>query len=181
MCCPVRALRRFGRTAMRARHPSSPLIRGAALPQSSARWQAGAKPDGTLGLGFVDVPFAIENIRCENGEAEAHTRIGWFRSVSNIPHAFAMQSFVAEMAHAAGRDPKDFLLELIGEPRIVDPRKSVETFWNYGDPFDTFPIDTGRLRKVIELAAEKAEWGRKLPKGRGLGIAAHRSFLTYVA
>jgi isoquinoline 1-oxidoreductase beta subunit len=63
-----------------------------------------------LGMGVINVPFAIPNVRIENPEAIAHTRIGWFRSVSNIPHAFAVQSFVAELAAAAGRDPKDFLL-----------------------------------------------------------------------
>ncbi len=136
-----------------------------------------------LGMGFIDVPFDIPNLRCETGEAEAHTRIGWFRSVSNIPHAFAVQSFVAELAHEAGRDPKDFLLELIGPARIVDPRKSadVANYWNYGDPFETYPIDTGRLRRVVELVAEKGEWGRKVPARHGLGIAVHRSFLSYVA
>jgi len=136
-----------------------------------------------LGMGLVDVPFDIPNLRCENGEAEAHTRIGWFRSVYNIPHGFAVQSFAAELANATGRDPKEVLLALIGPPRIVDPRKSpdVADFWNYGDPFETYPIDTGRLRRVVELAAEKAEWGRKLPPRHGLGIAVHRSFLTYVA
>jgi isoquinoline 1-oxidoreductase beta subunit len=47
---------------------------------------------------------------------------------------------------------------------------------------DQYPIDTARLRKVIELVAEKSGWGkRRLSKGRGLGIAAHRSFLSYVA
>jgi isoquinoline 1-oxidoreductase beta subunit len=136
-----------------------------------------------LGMGFVDVPFDIPNLRCENGEAEAHTRIGWFRSVSNIPHAFAVQSFVAELAHAVGRDPKDMLLEMIGPPRIVDPRKSqgVAGFWNYGDPFETYPIDTARLRRAVELVADKAEWGRKLPARHGQGIAVHRSFLSYIA
>ncbi len=136
-----------------------------------------------LGMGFVDVPFAIPNLRCENGEAAAHVRIGWFRSVSNIPHCFAIQSFAAELANAMERDPKDFLLELIGPPRIVDPRKSdqVAEFWNYGDPFETYPIDTARLRRVVELAAEKAGWGRKLPPRHGLGIAVHRSFLSYIA
>src|SRR4029453_6565410 len=63
-----------------------------------------------LGMGVINVPFAIPNIRIENPEAVAHTRIGWFPWVSNIPHAFAVQSFVAELAAAAGRDPKDFLL-----------------------------------------------------------------------
>ena len=48
-------------------------------------------------------------------------------------------------------------------------------------PYDTFPIDTGRLRRVTELVADKAGWGKKLPPGHGLGIAAHRSFLSYVA
>ena len=67
-----------------------------------------------LGMGVINVPFAIPNIRIENPDAVAHTRIGWFRSVSNIPHAFAVQSFVAELAAAAGRDPKDYLLEVIG-------------------------------------------------------------------
>jgi hypothetical protein len=62
------------------------------------------------GDGAVDMPFAIPNIRVENPEAEAHTRIGWFRSVSNVPHAFAIQSFVAELAVALGRDHKDYLL-----------------------------------------------------------------------
>ena len=71
-----------------------------------------------LGMGVINVPFAIPNIRIENPEAIAHTRIGWFRSVSNIPHAFAVQSFVAELAAAAGRDPKDFLLEVIGPARV---------------------------------------------------------------
>src|SRR5215471_15529201 len=67
-----------------------------------------------LGMGVINVPFAIQNVRIENPPATAHTRIGWFRSVSNIPHAFAVQSFVAELAAAAGRDQKDFLLEVIG-------------------------------------------------------------------
>ena len=96
---------------------------------------------------------------------------------------FAVQSMVAEIAAALGRDPKDVLLELLGPDRIVDPRKSAEVadYWNYGDPFETYPIDTGRLRRVAELAAEQAGWGRQLPKGEGLGIAVHRSFLSYVA
>ena len=136
-----------------------------------------------MGMGLVDNPFEIANLRCETGEAEAHTRIGWFRSVSNIPHGFAIQTMVAEIAAATNRDPKEVLLELIGKPRIVDPSKSanVKDYWNYGEPWETFPIDTGRLRGVVELAAEKAGWGKKLPKGHGLGIAVHRSFVTYVA
>jgi isoquinoline 1-oxidoreductase beta subunit len=154
-------------------------------PTIKSTFQAGADYEAPfeLGMGLVDNPFAIANLRCENGRCEAHTRIGWFRSVSNIPHAFAVQSMAGEIAAALGRDQKDVLLELLGPDRIVDPRKSpdVADYWNYGDPFETYPIDTGRLRRVVEIAAEQAGWGKPLPKGEGRGIAVHRSFLTYVA
>ncbi|MCK1737875.1 xanthine dehydrogenase family protein molybdopterin-binding subunit [Bradyrhizobium sp. 138] len=132
-----------------------------------------------IGMGLADMPFEIANISCENPEAAAHTRIGWFRSVSNIPRAFAVQSMVGEIAQATGRDQKDMLLELIGSPRIVKP--NVKDLWNYGEPQDSYPIDTARLRKVVELVAEKGEWGRQVPKGHGLGIAVHRSFVSYIA
>jgi isoquinoline 1-oxidoreductase subunit beta len=136
--------------------------------------------DLELAMGVVNVPFAIPNVRIENPEAEAHTRIGWFRSVSNIPHAFAVQSFVAELAAAAGRDQKDFLLEVIGPPREVSP-DVLQDKWNHGEDPKKYPVDTGRLRRVIETAAREAGWGKQLPKGHGLGIAGHYSFVTYVA
>jgi isoquinoline 1-oxidoreductase beta subunit len=103
--------------------------------------------------------------------------------VSNIPRAFAVQSIVAELAHELGKDQKDFLLEMIGSPRIVDLKASgmPEDLWNYGEPYEEFPNDTGRLRNVVELAAAKAGWGKTLPEGEGLGIAVHRSFVSYVA
>jgi isoquinoline 1-oxidoreductase beta subunit len=153
-----------------------------AAPSIFSTFKPDAKHEAPLemSMGMVDLPFAIENVRCENPEAAAHTRIGWFRSVSNVPHAFAVQSMVAEIAHALGRDPKDMLLELIGPARIVD-LKSVKDLWNYGEPFESYPIDAGRLRSVTEHVAEKGEWGRKLPPGHGLGIAAHRSFVSYIA
>jgi isoquinoline 1-oxidoreductase beta subunit len=138
--------------------------------------------DIELGMGFVDTPFNVPNVRLESGEAQSHVRVGWFRSVNNVAHAWAIQSFAAEIAHALGRDPKDMLLELIGPPRIVSaPEKATTPWWDYGEPHDVYPIDTGRLRRVAELAADKASWGRQVPKGHGLGIAAHRSFVTYVA
>jgi isoquinoline 1-oxidoreductase beta subunit len=133
-----------------------------------------------LGMGVINVPFAIPGVRIENPEAIAHTRIGWFRSVSNIPHAFAVQSFVAELAAAAGRDQKEFLLDVIGPARWVSPQTLGDT-WNHGENPERYPVDTGRLRRVVETAAREAGWGRTLPKGRGLGIAAHYSFVTYVA
>jgi isoquinoline 1-oxidoreductase beta subunit len=133
-----------------------------------------------LGMGVINVPFAIPNVRIENPEAPAHTRIGWFRSVSNIPHAFAVQSFVAELAAAARRDQKDFLLEVIGPSRQVSPETLADT-WNHGESPERYPVDTGRLRRVVETVAREAGWGRTVPKGHGLGIAAHYSFVSYIA
>jgi isoquinoline 1-oxidoreductase beta subunit len=154
-----------------------------AAPTILSTFVAGAANEAPfeLGMGLVDLPLQIANIRCENPDVAAHSRIGWFRSVSNIPRAFAVQSMIAEIAHETGRDQKDMLLELIGEPRVVKLNASVKDFWNYGEPLDSYPIDTGRLRGVIELVADKGGWGRAVPKGHGLGIAAHRSFVSYIA
>ena len=135
-----------------------------------------------LGMGLVDTPFAVPNMIMENGKAMAHSRVGWFRAVSNVPRAFAIQSFVGELAHELGRDQKTMLLELIGAPRKLDLKEAgIAELWNYGEPYEEFPIDTARLRNVVELAAANAGWGRQLPKGEALGIAAHRSFVSYVA
>jgi isoquinoline 1-oxidoreductase subunit beta len=130
--------------------------------------------DDEMAMGWNVVPFDVPNFRSEKGQAVAHVRIGWLRSVSNIYHAFAVQSFVNELAAAANRDPYEYLLALIGSGRTLP-----------GEPADTaqkYPYDTARLRRVAELAAEKANWGKKsMGKGSGMGIAVHRSFLTYVA
>jgi isoquinoline 1-oxidoreductase beta subunit len=133
-----------------------------------------------LGLGLTGMPYQIPNVRIENPEATAHTRIGWLRSVNNIQHAFAAQSFIAEIAQAQGKDHRDFLLDLLGQDRLIDPRKISEP-WNHGESPERYPINTGRLRRVIERVTKEAEWGRKLPPGQGLGLAAHYSFVTYMA
>lgn len=132
-----------------------------------------------LSQGLTDLAFDVPNLRIENPAAKAHTRIGWFRAVSNLPHCFATQSAAAELAHAAGVDAKDFLLQLIGAPRQFNAEG-----WdngNYGENPARYPIDAARLRRVIETVAERADWGRQLPKGHGLGIAGHRSFASYTA
>src|SRR6266436_5760951 len=135
---------------------------------------------GHLGQGWTDIPFDIPNLRVENGPAKAHVRIGWLRSVANIYHAFAVQCFADELAHLAGRDPLDYLLYLIGPPRILNLNGA--NYPNYGASYQTYPIDTGRLRRVLELAAEKSGWAKRKPgKGTGWGISVHRSFVSYVA
>ncbi|MFI5244949.1 MAG: molybdopterin cofactor-binding domain-containing protein, partial [Gemmatimonadales bacterium] len=139
--------------------------------------------DGELMMGILDFPYAIPNYQAESCKADAHSRIGWYRSVSNVPHAFAISSFIDELAHAAGRDPRDFVLALLGPDRVVDMTKvgAVKPVDNYGDKWEVHPLDTARYRKVLELATKEAGWGKKLPNGEGLGLAVHRSFLTYVA
>ena len=136
---------------------------------------------GELQQGFTDMPYDIANVRCENGAAANHVRIGWYRSVFNIPHAFAVCSFADELAAAAGQDPLEYLRRLIGAPRHIDLRAMGVDYPNYGASLEVYPIDTGRLRGVLDLVAAKSGWGRKLPARQGRGIAAHRSFLTYVA
>jgi isoquinoline 1-oxidoreductase beta subunit len=135
-----------------------------------------------LGLGFSDLPYAIPNHRSENGPAQAHVRIGWFRSVANIYHAYAIQSFVDELAFAAEKDPVEYTLALLGPDRIVPKSELPKDYTNYDGDYSLYPIDTARFRRVVQMAAEKSGWGkRKLGNGVGMGIAMHRSFLTYAA
>jgi isoquinoline 1-oxidoreductase beta subunit len=133
-----------------------------------------------LAQGWTDLPYDLPNIRIENGPAQAHVRIGWLRSVANIYHGFAIQCFTDELAHRANRDPVEYMLDLIGPPRTLD-FTNVQ-YPNYGADYKTFPWETGRLRNVIEMVADKSGWAKKKStKGHGFGFAAHRSFLTYVA
>src|SRR5258706_7238060 len=131
-----------------------------------------------MGLGWNNLPFDIPNHRAENGPADFHVRIGWLRSVANIYHAFAIHSFADELAKAANKDSVQYLLELIGPARMVN----LEYKGDDAEDAKTYPLDTGRLRRVVEIAAERSGWAKKpKAKGHGLGIAVHRSFLTYVA
>ena len=163
--------------------PTAWLSRSAFQPIQSTFVENATEPMSfELDLGFTDLPYDVPNMRAENGPAEANVRIGWFRAVTNNFHVFASGSFVDEMAHAAGRDPLEFLLDLLGPDRHIDLKAQGVDYANYGVPIEAHPIDTARLRRVIEVAAEKAGWkARVTGNGRGMGIAAHRSFNSYVA
>jgi isoquinoline 1-oxidoreductase beta subunit len=143
----------------------------------------GAEPD-ELTNGASDIPFDVPNMQVEICPATAHTRIGWYRSVNAIHHGFAIGSFVDELARAAGKDSATFLLELLGPDRKVDLSTAglVKPASNYGATWTDHPLDTARARKVVEMVIDKSGWrGPALPRGRGRGIAIHRSFLSYVA
>lgn len=153
-----------------------------AAPTITSTFAPGAKAAAPFetGMSATNMPFAVPNVRVERAEVTAHARIGWFRSVANIPHVFATQSFIAELAHRAKQDPLKYALALLGPDRKIDPATLSDVF-NYSESPVDYPIDTGRMRAVIEAAARGARWGRKLPKGHGLGLAFAYSFVSYTA
>jgi len=135
-----------------------------------------------LQQGLLDLALDVEHIRVETGAAPAHVRIGWLRSVYNIFHAFATNVFIDELAAETGADPVATLLGVIGPPRILSLEDlGIGALGNYGASLEEHPVDAGRLRAVVERCAELCRWTRQRKRGRALGIAAHRSFLAYVA
>jgi isoquinoline 1-oxidoreductase beta subunit len=158
--------------------PTAWLMRTVYPPIGSTFDVSAVYADDEMGLGWNNLPFDIPNHRAENGPADYHVRIGWLRSVANIYHAFAIHSFADELAHNAHKDSVQYLLELIGSPRIV----ALDLKGDEAEDAKNYPLDTARLRRVVEMVAEKSGWGKgSTGKGHGFGIAAHRSFLTYVA
>ena len=148
-----------------------------AYPTIMSTFDAGAKhPAGwEIGQGALNMPYDIVNVNVASAESAAKIRIGWLRSVCNIFQAFAVCSFTDEIAYARNEDPLQNFLDMLGPDRLLD-------FASFGqEGIENYPFDTSRLRHVAELAAEKAGWGRQLSEGQGLGLAVHRSFLSYVA
>ncbi|MGE0440320.1 MAG: molybdopterin cofactor-binding domain-containing protein [Gemmatimonadales bacterium] len=115
-------------------------------------------PDGKDAASFegaADHPYAIPNVFVDLHSPTNKIPVQWWRSVGHTHTAFAVEMFVDELAHAAGKDPVEFRRSLLAaEPRRLG---------------------------VLNLAAEKAGWGSPLPAGRARGIAVHKSFESYVA
>jgi isoquinoline 1-oxidoreductase subunit beta len=149
----------------------STFIEGTELP--SAR---------DLQQGVLDLALDIPNVRAEACKAAVHARIGWKRAVYNIFHAFAVGSFIDELAAARGVDPREMWLQILGPARKLSVAQlGIEQLANYGETLEKHPVDAGRLRHVIERVTEAAKWDDRKRTGRKLGLAAHRSFVSYTA
>ncbi len=120
------------------------------LAQRNPRWLRKDGLDETTVEGTADIPYAIPNFLVEGVNVEGPVRVGWLRSIGHGPNAFMVESFIDEIAHAAGRDPYQFRRVLLK--------------------------NDARALAVLDATAKAARWGRKMPPGRALGIAYH----TYV-
>jgi isoquinoline 1-oxidoreductase beta subunit len=129
----------------------------------------GEKPvsGGNITDGEFPAPL-LENYRITQTMLPLGTPCGPWRAPRSNGIAFAVQSFIHELADAAGRDHLEFLLEIMSRPRWLDPG-------------NTRTLNTGRAADVIKLAAEKAGWGKQLPGGRGLGLAFYFSHAGHFA
>ncbi len=118
------------------------------------------------------IPYQTPNYRVEYTLAKSSVPRAWWRSVEHSTSGFVVESFVDELANAAGADPLEFRLRLIGDDRKIP---------DFGDPKQAKPLNTARLKGVLRLAGEKADWGKPLPKGVFRGIAGYYSFESYTA
>lgn len=146
-------------------------IAGGAVLRS---WLEGEKSPGqaeTEANGAWDIPYDIPALDIAFAEVRVPVPLGWWRAIEIVPNVFARECFLDEVAHATGKDPLALRLELLGRRGRVK--------------LGGEEVDIARLRRVLELAAEKAGWGRKLPAGHGLGLACHaydrRTYMAEVA
>jgi isoquinoline 1-oxidoreductase beta subunit len=134
-------------------------------------YKTAGRTASSAGLSPDELPARfIANYRLDQSIIPTIVPTGPLRAPGSNGVAFVMQSFLDELAHAAGRDAVEFRLELLGEDRLVAPSQSRGA-----------PYDTARMKGVLRLAAEKSGWGRPLPKGEGRGVAFHFSHAGYVA
>jgi isoquinoline 1-oxidoreductase subunit beta len=138
---------------------------------SRYRYQHGESPPHDSEIYQDDFPAAhVPNFRVAYTEAESAIPRGYYRSMAPGATNFAIECFLDEIARAARKDPLAFRLELIGEGRTVP-------YSNYGGP----QLDTGRLRRVLEMAAKAGDWGKSVARGRARGIAGGFVFGSYSA
>ncbi len=109
----------------------------------------------------------LENYRSEQSAIPCNIPMGPWRAPGSCVFSWVIQSFIDELAHAAGRDPYELRMEMLGTEDLVGTGGGA--------------YNAGRMRGVVKLAAEKLGWGKKLPRGQGQGIAFHFSHRGYIA
>jgi len=124
----------------------------------------GIDPDLTDQAGFL---YGVGNVSVENVIAETAVPLGWMRSVYALQTAFASESFIDELAAAAGKDPLEYRLHLLAKDQNI---QNFDTTWH-----------TARIRGALQLAADKAGWKSALPAGHFRGIACFACFSSYMA
>jgi isoquinoline 1-oxidoreductase beta subunit len=139
----------------------------------AAVWDKGGqeKPEASEFATAAFIPYVTPNFRVEYALAKSGVPRAWWRSVEHSSSGFVVETFADELAAAAGADPLAFRLRLIGDARKIP---------DFTNPREK-PLDTARLKGVLQLAADKAGWGKPLPKGVGRGIAGYYSFQSYTA
>ena len=138
----------------------SPTISG----QKGYPIEGGVDPDLKDEAAFL---YPVPNLSNKYIAPQCAVPLGWLRSVYAAQVAFANESFIDELAHAAGKDPLEYRLRLLAEDKEIS---YFDTKWQ-----------TARLRGVLKLVAEKSEWDKPLPAGRFRGVAAYGCFGTYAA
>lgn len=154
-----------------------------ASPTIGSTFSADARElrDSELGQGLADLPLAIPHLAIETHPVQQRMRIGWLRSVYNINHAFAVQCFLDEIAHARKVPLPDLVKEVFGPPRQLTEAEAQIKISNYGASLAEHPIEVARYHRVIDRVRAMSGFDAPAPAGRARGFAVHRSFLTYVA
>ncbi|HUK02104.1 MAG TPA: molybdopterin cofactor-binding domain-containing protein [Steroidobacteraceae bacterium] len=138
----------------------------------------GEKASNSADLAPTEFPARfVQNLQFGVSMIPLGVPTGPLRAPQSNALAYAFQSFIDEVAHAAGKDPLQYRIDLFGEPRVLKPPPGP------GGPGGPAPgFDTGRARGVLEMVAEKSGWGkRQLPKGTGMGVGFYYSHLGYFA
>lgn len=146
----------YAKNAAPAQYPWAPKFMYGALARIGVMTEGFLAPKDTSAYeGAAEYPYRVPNVRVRHTKADAGLPVSYWRSVGHSHTGFAVETFMDEAAHALGKDPYEFRVELLA-----------------GDE---------RRLHVLHTAAQKAGWGHSLPKGHAQGIAVHRSFETYVA
>ncbi len=140
----------------------------------AAMWEKNGleKPEASEFATAAFIPYATKNYRIEYTLGKSGVPRAWWRSVEHSSSGFVVESFIDELAAAAGADPYEFRMRTIGDDRKIP---------DFNDPKEGKPLDTARQKAVLKLVAEKAEWGKPLPPGVYRGIAGYFSFDSYTA